>query len=161
MGDRRRFEILSDFIARNFNPCSVADVAGGTGMLSYHLTTKGFDCTVIDPRKSDLPKDYRTKARRQGIQIKRRRTEFLHSMAKEFDLVVGLHPDQATENICIAGLKKKCVIVPCCYYWSGKKLTDSPNDMADKICKFFDVKGLDYWRTCLPIQGKNLVIVRK
>ncbi len=46
MGDNRRFEVTARFIADNYRPCRVADVAGGRGNLSKELTKHGFECTV-------------------------------------------------------------------------------------------------------------------
>lgn len=163
MGDNHRFQVLSDFISRNFKPCKVADVAGGTGVLSYHLALKGFHPSVIDPRKSDLPKEYRSKYNRSRISIQRFRQEFIPAFSTNFDLIVGLHPDQATEPICqaVVRFKKSAVIVPCCYYWSGIKRNEANRDMASKIEGFFASHGINYWETTLPMNGKNIAIVVK
>jgi uncharacterized UPF0146 family protein len=49
MGDSNRFLVFAKFIARNYKPCKVADVAGGIGLLSHYLKEMSFDSTVIDP----------------------------------------------------------------------------------------------------------------
>lgn len=101
MGNRHRFEVVADFVQRNFPPpLSIADVAGGQGNLSFILAQKGYDCTVIDPRNTGLSKNERRLSRRKGIRFGHARKEFAPEMAAGFDLIIGLHPDEATEAIC-------------------------------------------------------------
>ena len=158
MGDSRRFEVLAKFIMKNFVPCSVADVAGGQGYLSFALTQHGYSCTVIDPRKTNLSKKERQIARCKNIEFRRLQKEFEPEMAYEYDLIVGLHPDQATEAICEAALIKSCIIVPCCQYWSGIENHGSPN-LAETIRRKFRRNGVKWWETFLKMNGKNLVFV--
>ena len=159
MGDSRRFEILADFVQRNFPPpLKIADVAGGQGYLGFILTQKGYDCTVIDPRKTDLSKKERQLSRRKGIHFKRIRSKFNAGMAEEFDLIIGLHPDEATEEICQAAKIKPVILIPCCKYWNGIENHGSLS-MAETIRTFFKKNKIDWWETQLRMNGKNLVFV--
>jgi len=159
MGDDRRFEVLADFVQRKFPPpLKVADVAGGQGNLSFILTQKGYDCTVIDPRKTNLSKKERQLSNRKGICFRRVRSKFCSDMAQGFDLIIGLHPDQATEEICHAAKFRPTIIVPCCKYWEGIESHGSAS-LPDTIRKFLRQGGIDWWETLLAMSGKNLVFV--
>jgi hypothetical protein len=62
----------------------VADVAGGQGMLTRILRKRfGFEAEVVDPRGWTL----------KGVPA--RAVNYDASMADYYDLVVGLHPDEA------------------------------------------------------------------
>lgn len=159
MGDSRRFEVVADFVQRNFPPPQkTADVAGGQGCLSYILAQNGYDCSVIDPRKTDLSKKERQLSRRKGIQFNRIRSKFNANMAEEYDLIIGLHPDEATEEICQAAKVKPVILVPCCKYWNGIENHGSPG-LAETIRHFFKKNKIEWWETLLRMNGKNLVFV--
>ena len=159
MGDRRRFEVLADFVQRNFPPpLKIADVAGGQGNLSLLLAQRGYNCTVIDPRKTNLSKKERQLANRKKIHFERIRSRFSSDMANSYDLIIGLHPDEATEAICCAAHSKPVVLVPCCRYWNGIESHGSPN-LAETIRRFFRRNKIDWWETLLKMNGKNLVFV--
>ena len=158
VGDDRRFVALADYIVRNYKPCRVADVAGGTGQLSYHLALHGFDCTVIDPRKTDLPKSMRSDARRKRLHIQRAKRPFRREDAKHYALLVGLHCDDATEELCHAATGGKAVIVvPCCHFWKGIESHGSPN-MGDTVRRCWKRMGVPWRELLLPIHGKNLML---
>ena len=150
MGDRNRFLILADFIHRNFKPCNVADVAGGNGFLSYYLNIFGFNSSVIDPRKSSLPREFRNK-----VKINYSNNKFTSQIASNFDLVIGLHPDGATKEICKSALIKPIVIIPCCNYWNEEQ----GNNIYSKCINFLKNNRISYWETTLSMSGKNNVII--
>jgi hypothetical protein len=146
VGDPNRFKITAEFIRKNFKPCTVADVAGGKGLLSLELAKFGFDCTVIE-----------TNPRPQNHSIKNLKGKFTPQMAANFDLVVGLHPDQATHAICeSAKAGHKVVLVPCCFYWQG---INSHGDISHTIRKYLAKYKIPYFETQLKMNGKNLVFV--
>lgn len=161
MGDRHRFEVVASFVQRNFPPpLSIADVAGGQGNLSFILAQEGYKCTIIDPRNTDLSKNERRMRSRKGIRFKRIRKEFTPEMAGNFDLIIGLHPDEATEAICQAAKTKPVVLIPCCRYWRGIESHGSPS-MAKTIRRFFRNNKIEWWETLLKMNGKNLVFVTR
>ena len=159
MGDPRRFDVTAKFIATNFPPPRrVADVAGGQGNLSLLLVERGYDCSVIDPRKTALSKRERRHSRRQRLAFERIRAQFQPEMAEGFDLVVGLHPDGATEAICHAALVCPVVLVPCCKYWQGMESHGSPS-LVETVRRCFRRLRVEWWETFLPMSGKRLVFV--
>src|SRR5918992_4646719 len=56
---RFRFQLLADWIAGRFPPCTVADVGGGKGLLTHLLGQAGFSAEVVDPVDQPLPSRYR------------------------------------------------------------------------------------------------------
>lgn len=151
MGDTKRFQVTADFIARNFVPCRVADVGGGKGDLSTALRDHGFICTVINTRKAAVSG--------QQIAVSRIRAHFTPDMATDYDLLVGLHPDGATEALAQAALSgMPVVIVPCCHYWRGIDSHGSTS-MADTIRRYWRKHHVDFWETQLPMSGKNLILI--
>lgn len=136
MGDRCRFAILASFIERNFPPSRfprVADVAGGTGMLSLELLRLGYRATVIDPPRSGLPKGVRKQERKGALKSGRLLTPMFDNKPvgqadlSDFDLLVGLHPDEATEPLVYLAQQTPVVLVPCCNKGFGIASHGSPN----------------------------------
>lgn len=148
MGDTRRFAVVADFVAHNFSPCHAADVAGGTGLLAKHLEARGFTCDVIDSRSYHGRKPSRLV-----------RDRFVASMADQYDLLIGLHPDDATMELCRAAKSGvPVVIIPCCRMGPG-----ADKEPAGSIChiirSFLTQEHIPWWETSLRMSGKNLVFV--
>lgn len=113
MGDPRRFDLMARFVARLIPPARraairVADVAAGKGYLSWALREHGFvRITPFEPEP------------RRGGQVRRlgiRAQNFEPSFARDFDLLVGMHPDAATDCI-LSGAAlhgRMAIICPCC-----------------------------------------------
>lgn len=107
-GDPARFDVLADFVSERFPDARyVADVAGGQGMLARLLAKHhGLECDVIDPRGWTL----------KGVS--HREVEYTADMADYYDLVVGLHPDEALRPVVESAVVRPVVVVPCCNFWS-------------------------------------------
>ncbi len=107
-GDPARFDVLADFVGERFPGARyVADVAGRQGMLARLLTKRhGLACEVIDPRGWTL----------KGVA--HREVEYTADMAEYYDLVVGLHPDEALRPVVESAAVRPVVVVPCCNFWS-------------------------------------------
>lgn len=148
MGDSRRFQVFADFIAKHYSSkMRVADIAAGKGYLSLALKERGFDnVTAFDIRSRVV----------KGLRFFRR--NFTVEDARDFDLLIGLHPDEATDVIIFAATKfgKKFAVVPCCEktlvskYWGGgwlKHLSkiSSENGVEPKVCQ-------------LKMTGRNIVM---
>lgn len=106
MGSRSRFRLFASLIASKVGPQSViADVAGGKGGLRGALHLIGYrNVITIDKR--------RCQARGRGeYRLFDYRTE-----PDKYDLIVGMHPDQATDHIIMfAGEKRRpAMVCPCC-----------------------------------------------
>jgi len=111
-GDEKRFEIVADFIYDYYGPSVkyIADVAGGQGLLSRLLNKKyNYESEVIDPRGYVL----------KGVPGKV--CEYTADMAGYYDLIVGLHPDEAVRPVVESALKKPVLVIPCCNYWDKSK----------------------------------------
>lgn len=112
-GDPRRFDAIATFIGDRFGRRIryIADVAGGQGLLARSLVKKyNYVCDVIDPRGWVL----------KGVSA--RQVEFVAKMAEYYDLVVGLHPDEALREVVVAAHIRPVILVPCCNFWSSEKL---------------------------------------
>lgn len=104
MGDSRRFIVTAEFIARNFPRIkTVLCVADGKGHLAALLNKAGYNATIIDPAY-------------KGSQKRLKGLFYRDTDVQEYDLLVGLHPDEATAEIIHAAKNssKHALIVPCC-----------------------------------------------
>lgn len=141
--------MLANFINGHFGN-SVrynADVAGGQGMLYRILNKKyNYQCEVVDPRGWTL----------KGITS--RETEMDSSLAEFFDLIIGLHPDEATRSVAEAALKRPAVLVPCCNSWSEEKLEQQ--ELLEAIEHFYSENQVNFERVVFRFNGpKNIGLV--
>ena len=106
-GDERRFEVTADFIKARFPRArTAADVAGGQGMLARRLRKRhNIDCDVVDPRGWVL----------RGVPS--RAEKYRADMAGYYDVIVGLHPDDALREVVNSARVRPVVVVPCCNFW--------------------------------------------
>lgn len=165
MGDKRRFSVFADFIADELNRCTavflpkqelrIADVAAGKGQLTWALKERGFvHVTPFEPypRKGGH-------VRRLGMHVR----EFTPELAKNFDVVVGMHPDGATDCILsgCALYKKLVFIVPCCTrpnawsYWGPKQ---SQTAWRAHLVERSEKAGLFLSEGRLRMTGANVVL---
>ncbi|MBN1936107.1 MAG: hypothetical protein JW934_15670 [Anaerolineae bacterium] len=148
-GDPQRFEALAEFInARYGNRITyIADVAGGQGMLARLLNKKyNYNCEVVDPRGWTL----------KGVP--NRQETFSADLAPFYDLIVGLHPDEATHAVAEAALLRPAILIPCCNFWSEEKL--GRDELVDAIAGYYKQHGVRYERVILPFKGpKNIGLV--
>jgi hypothetical protein len=165
MGDRNRAWDFAHFIDRTFPRATrIADVAGGHGELSYWLQELGRVPVVIEPRDVRIPRwihrDLRKRAVREGrlTTINRIVAPVEDVDLRAFDLVVGLHPDEATEPAVRAAhaYDLDFAVVPCCVFpldgraysrqgWIDYLATLAPGTRVDQ----------------LPITGANAVVWRR
>lgn len=156
MGDKKRFEVLADYIEENYPAAEyrrVLDVAGGGGCLALELADRGYIVEVVDPRRTLPPKKVRRAKRNLMGMITRRQEPFQATMAKEADLVVALHPDGATEQAALASEFCPVVIMPCCNYWAGHE-----GDVTNAVREVFGrLRGV-FSEIELPITGRNILL---
>lgn len=149
MGDRRRFHEVAELILRQFPPARfpvVADVAGGKGKLAGKLQARGYRTTIIDTRRS----------RKHPKGAKRVSQPYVAGMARKFDVLVGLHPDGATEQLALSARRRPVVLIPCCLHrWDG------PEDgrIEQRIRTLWGRIGVSWIETQLSIMGRSLVLV--
>lgn len=149
-GDPDRFPALVALIDERFDNDLryVADVAGGQGMLSKLLKKRlNLAAEVIDPR------GHRIRGVAGYEQL------FKAENASYYDLVVGLHPDQATQEIVKSALVTKTIIVPCCNYWDRRERLGTL-DLLLAIEDFYKKHGVHAERVELDFRKpKNIAFV--
>jgi hypothetical protein len=148
-GSQRRFDVVAVFVDQYFGNSIqyIADVAGGQGMLTKILNKRyGYEAEVIDPRESRI----------KGVPGQER--EFVPSMADYYDLIIGLHPDEATRPVAEAALIRPALIVPCCNFWSEEKL--GRDELVEAIETYYKAHDIDFRRIIFPFDGsKNIGIL--
>lgn len=117
-----RFQLLHEWLIAETQPCRVADIGGGKGLLSYLLRGSGWAATVIDPVYQELPwkyKDIHSKKRviiPKDAKVPRLSQNFAPEMTSEFDILVGLHAHGCNIQIIDSCLEynRGFVLLPCC-----------------------------------------------
>ena len=150
-GDSKRFEIIADFIVDKYGRKVkyIADVAGGQGMLSRMLNKKGYESEVIDPRGWTL----------KGVLS--RTEEYKSDMADYYDLVIGLHPDEAISEVGKSALIRPTLLIPCCNFWDRKKKLGR-DALLEAIENFYKENSVKYERITFDFKGPhNIAILSK
>jgi hypothetical protein len=119
---RFRFQLLHQWLVQNLEPCRVADIGGGKGLLSYLLVQSGWQATVIDPFQQPLPEKYKDILTGRRVKISPQakvpylQAEFEPHLAQAFDLLVGMHAHGCNVKIIDAAAETGCgfVLFPCC-----------------------------------------------
>ncbi len=164
VNDRRRFRAFANFIHDTYPDVkTIADVAGGHGNVAYYLYEFGYDATIIDCRETRLPGKMHRALRK--LSVKRRKLVEIPRLVervqdvdlRRFDLIVGLHPDDATEHALRTALKydKDFAIVPCCVF----PIDGVKRSTADWL-EYLASISPDIMRATLPIEGANVVLYR-
>jgi hypothetical protein len=141
----------------------VADVAGGHGELSFWLHEFGKRPVIIDPRDATFPRWIHRKLRKRAIgsgrltQIERWQNLVEDVDLSSFDLVVALHPDEATEPALRAAIAYNLsfAIVPCCVHPLDGIKRSSREWLDYLACVTSDIQIAK-----LPISGANVVLWR-
>ncbi|MGH3301809.1 MAG: hypothetical protein ACRDOK_09025 [Streptosporangiaceae bacterium] len=147
-GDERRFEVTADFVAARFPQAqTAADVAGGQGMAARLLRKRhNIECDVVDPRGWVL----------RGVSS--RAEEYRADMASYYDVVIGLHPDEALRDVVHSAQLRPVVVVPCCNFWS-RSVKLGRDELLDAIEKHHAAYGTSE-RVILDFRGpKNRALV--
>ncbi|MDR1669613.1 MAG: hypothetical protein LBR76_06620 [Oscillospiraceae bacterium] len=148
-GDERRFEAVAAFIYQRFGRSVnyIADVAGGQGLLSRVLNKRyNYRSEVIDPRGFTL----------KGVPSVK--AEYTPDMAGFYDLIVGLHPDEALHPVVESAAVRPVVVVPCCNHWSPEKL--GAKELINAVCGYLESRGVKTETVTLDFKGpKNIGIV--
>lgn len=155
MGDARRFDLFAKMVATQF-PCylerNIADVAGGKGYLQAALRQIGFRHVKSWDKR-------RGKAHRQAFY---RYGHFHWKLAPDYDLVVAMHPDEATDHVVMYSASRHipAIICPCCIkpdastFWNGT---------YREWCQHLDklASGMRTQWLTLPMQGRNDVLIMR
>lgn len=148
-GAPERFETVARFVDERFGRSVryIADVAGGQGMLTRILNKRfNYACEVVDPRGWVLT----------GVPV--RQETFSPELAGYYDLVIGLHPDEATRAVAEAALRTRVILIPCCNFWSPEKL--GSDALLDAIAHYYAEHRVRYERITAGFAGpKNIGLV--
>jgi len=105
-----------------------------------------YEPEVIDPR----PFTIRTVQARPEL--------FMASMASYYDLIVGLHPDEATREVAQAAMVRPVILIPCCNFWSEEKL--GRDALLESIEAYYRANQVRFERVVFPFKGpKNIGLV--
>lgn len=159
MGDSSRFNVFANYIKANFKEARlIADVAGGKGALQIELRKLGYKVVTYDKRRSRVSRNLCYKHAYFNSRIK-----------DHYDLLVGMHPDEATDIIVTEAIKRNIpfCIVPCCItpyatQYNGDKNRTSRSAYTSWINHLKQIAEHAKYRTILydlPIKGKNIVLL--
>lgn len=149
-GDDKRFEVLATYVYEHFGSSVkyIADVAGGQGLLSRILTKKyNYVVEVVDPRGYTL----------KGVQS--RPCEYSVDMAGYYDLIIGLHPDEAIRPVVESALYKPVIVVPCCNFWDHSVKLGT-KAMIESIGEYLKANNIQFDVETFNFKGpKNIGII--
>lgn len=149
MGDTRRFDAFGDFVGRNWpdRMLRIADVAGGKGGLHAALYQRGYPNVVTFDKRRNRANPARSHYRYGW---------FDESVTEPFDLILGMHPDEATDVAMAYALERGLpyAVVPCCvkpmvWPFGGHEYGDWLSHLARKGGSR---------QAALPITGRNVVL---
>lgn len=146
-----RFQLLHRWLVAHFEPCRVADIAGGKGLLALLLQESGWETAVIDPIHQALPDKYKDIGSNQRVKVAAAMRvahidkPFVAAMGESFDLLIGMHAHGCNISIVDAAAELGCgfVLFPCC-------VIDEP---------FYPAIGVD-WLVCVAeyAVGKGVAV---
>ncbi len=117
-----RFQLFHRWLVERFEPCRIADIAGGKGLLAYLLQKSGWEAVVIDPVNQSLPDKYKDIGTEKRVrispteQVRRVDRAFEANMARHYDVLVGMHAHGCNVQVIDAAAEFGCgfVLFPCC-----------------------------------------------
>ncbi len=161
---RFRFLYIHAWLTEVYEPCRVADIAGGKGLLTYLLNQKRWQSTVIDPLDQGLPDKYtdldkkRIKLPPEAI-VPRITAKFEPDMAKDYDLLLGLHAHGCNMQIIEAAAKydKDFMLLPCCVI--EEPIVKRPDvDWRESLVEYARKLGLEPKKVNFNFVGKSIAI---
>lgn len=155
MSDGSRHRVFAGAVARAWpdTEMRVADVAGGHGRLNAELRQLGYKNVVTFDRRKDrwTTRPHYT----YGL---------FHAEHKgTFDLVVGMHPDAATDHIVGYALMNRVpfAVVPCCVMpsWLEYRGPRDAGSWVRHLRATAERAAFDVAEILLPIRGMNVCLV--
>lgn len=151
-GAPERFEVVADYVYQEFgNKIKyVADVAGGQGMLARIMRKKyNYEVEVIDSRGWTL------------VGVKNRKEIYTADMATFYDLIIGLHPDEATRAVAESAKFRPTILIPCCNCWDKTKRLGR-EALLSEISKYYDQQKISYKKVVFDFNSsKNVGLVSR
>jgi len=163
------------------NTNRILDVAGGKGELAVELASNtkhhGTHCTTLDPvqrrrRRTkhsdgvDFVTGYFYNVTKNDQQTPLTSVVDITELIHQHTILVGLHPDQCTEDILDVALQhnKSVAIVPCCVFpdlFSKRRVDGAPVRTYEQFLQYLLKKDDRLQQTRLPFEGKNECIYLK
>ena len=166
LNHRFRFQLLHQWLTEKYLPCKVADVGGGKGLLAYLLSQSGWDVTVIDPLDLPLPPRFkdlnknRTKLKPEERVFSKKMLEpFEEEMAKDFDLLIGMHAHGSNMKIINACKKygKDFLLLPCCVI--DEPIVKRPGvNWINSLIEYAKKQGFEVKTERLNFVGQSLIV---
>lgn len=157
MGDITRHEKFAILISKQFPKVkTIINVADGKGILSRYLANKGYEIFAIERK----PRFIGNKHKRI---IYKQMTFSSNSKLSKADLIIGMHPDEATGEILEYAINNKIpfAIVPCCKVGKFSDNVSDYNSWVNKL-KLIAIKNrFNVNLLKLRISGKNNVLIGK
>lgn len=160
MGDSRRFDLFGEFLSKHFpHDVNIADVAGGKGYLRLAMREHGFVDGRIDT--------YDPMRRKNMVILKKneRHIQDLFDLNKSnnYQLVVGMHPDEASDVI-VQSKSEYFAIVPCCIRpgieaYFDKHKTENWLNHLERLANKSGFRKVE--RAYLKFHGMNTVLFGK
>lgn len=154
MGDRRRFDLFAKFVARQGYPLDtrIGDIASGKGYLQWALREQGF----LAIESWDGRRGIRTRGRHRYQRFDYR------NAPRGYALVVGMHPDEATDQIIAYAAKHRVhfIVCPCCVKPSASVMSTQHTYQAwiEHLRLWAERQGFRVSTSLLPMQGRNIVL---
>lgn len=153
MGDKIRGKIFGQYIKKTFPRVKrLISVADGNLVLSREIY-RDYEITIYDPDMRNHRLDIRPFAKLRG-------KKFTADCPYKCDLIVGLHPDQATAEILDYAIRTQtpCIIVPCCLVGRYSSECSNKARWVKFLANKFIQKGWRVHIDRLPFKGDNLAI---
>jgi hypothetical protein len=154
MGDSLRFKVFANYIKTNFPKVkSIADIAGGKGCLQVELRKLGYTVTTYDKRHVRISRNLSYKY-----------AYFDNRVKDHYDLLIGMHPDEATDVIVTEAIKRNIpfCVVPCCVIPHATKCNKKVFIEKDSNCLYWfqslEYFLLDYKKWLLEFTDKKIYI---
>ncbi|KAJ3227626.1 hypothetical protein HK099_001133 [Clydaea vesicula] len=156
----------------------VIDIAGGKGHITFQLhCIENINCTLVEPREVILRSWQRKLIKKQNLVTFQHKKNFFNKefclessnteMLKNCSILIGMHPDQATDEIVDFALKnwKSFAVVPCCVF---SNLFPNRRTSAGKHVRTYQEyidyllgKHADIKKDFLNSEGRNIIIYLK
>jgi len=154
VGDENRGQVFALWIVRNFPRAkNILDIAGGKGQVARKLANKGKSVHVIDAKP-------RFEGRNHPL-ISYQRGWFTEDTEVDVpDLIVGMHPDEATGEIIRYATKHRIpfAVVPCCVKGRDAVNISKFSEWKRKLSRMAKFKGFEVFEGLLKMRGKNTVL---
>ncbi|KAJ3395223.1 hypothetical protein HDU92_006120 [Lobulomyces angularis] len=156
----------------------VIDIAGGKGHITFQLhCIENINCTLVEPREVILRSWQRKLIKKQNLVTFQHKKNFFNKefclessnteMLKNCSILIGMHPDQATDEIVDFALKngKSFAVVPCCVFSNlfpnRRTSAGKPVRTYQEYIDYLLGKHADIKKDFLNSEGRNIIIYLK